>query len=133
MGFNSGFKGLMSFLFYPSATYASVNNIKRICLAIQCLILSSNFKLFSRDVDRKVHTNLTNVSRQTDLTKPKLVFTILRLRVKNSHAYRRRPTDKCKVIHRSLKTSSVFWKLTANSGLPFFKICQSKQCCANYS
>jgi len=36
----------------------------------------------------KVHTNLSNVRRQTDLTKPKVAAAILRLRVKNCHAYR---------------------------------------------
>jgi hypothetical protein len=56
-----------------------------------------------------VHTNLSNVSRQTDLTKPKVVFAILLLRV-NCHAYRRRPTDKRKVTHRLIKTCSVFWE-----------------------
>jgi len=58
----------------------------------------------------KVHTNFSNVRRQTDLTEPKVVVAILRLRVKNCHAYRRRPTDKRKVTHRSLKTASVFWE-----------------------
>lgn len=85
-------------------------------LDIKCLILLSNFKLdLSRPMlmeilNLNVHTNLYNVSRETDLTKSKVVFVILRLRVKNCHAYRRRPTDKRKVTHRSLKTSSVFWE-----------------------
>jgi len=89
----------------------------RICLDIKCLILLSNFKLdFSRQMLMEilnliVHTNLSNVSRQTGLTKPKVVFAILLLRVKNCHPYRRRPTNKRKVTHRSLKTCSVlFWE-----------------------